>query len=684
MKLRPIASRAAFVLLALLLVATTQAAELQPSHQCLPDETVFVLRVPAGRKFVDVFREQTKLGSVLLSPQRFEGVVNLIREQAGEGLTQFTESLGKYNLKIEDFPKLFDNEVGFAVIVEPRRGRYPLAVGLGWAEPDGDLGQRLMAALAQSIDDEKDVAGGARRVDFDIDGQTVIHITTPMKGPAELPSFNVDGEDLDEEKIKAKLEEQRKKAADAKQIDIDEVHTFVTRLGNRLLIGTTFPQNESEVREELGDDPDKKIDLSALTGLEEAKGIFARFLKAHSSAPAGLMPRIMATPGLAAALPDGTPLVDVLFMPEPLLRLAKDAESPTPARIIKMLGLDKLGPGAVRIALDRGAMRAGLFVSAPEPRQGLLALLDQPTFQPDPPAWVPANALSFDQLSFDLGKAYKLLREVLISEGGDQAQTMINQVEQQIGAFLQTDVETILSSVGTNHYFVSFPDAAVDVKAALEDEEAEAATSRMGIVWQLKDEALWKRLMQLAGGFAALSEGMIEPAEEQGYIGLRINVEDAFTGGLFVGHGHMVLGLGEDVIEPLLSTVRNPPEGAASFRGGDLPRRAAALLPPEPSIYYQVANFDGYLKSLRESLGSLFEYSVSSRTMGTPTSITVGGGGGGGQDDGEKVDVELMKKLQALLPSEQELEGATGVSVSQLVPNQHGVTLRTAIEMPAP
>ena len=230
------------------IVATAQAADLQPSHQCLPDETVFVLRVPAGRKFVDVFREQTKLGSVLLSPQRFEGVVNLIREQAGEGLTQFTDSLAKYNLKIEDFPKLFDNEVGFAVIVEPRRGHYPLAVGLGWAEPEGDLGERLMAALAQSIDDEKDVAGGAKRVDFEIDGQNVIHITTPMKGPAILPTFDFDVENLDQDEIKAKLEEQRKKAADAKQIDIDEVHTFVTRVGNRLLIGTTFPQSESEVR----------------------------------------------------------------------------------------------------------------------------------------------------------------------------------------------------------------------------------------------------------------------------------------------------------------------------------------------------------------------------------------------------------------------------------------------------
>ncbi len=384
MKAKNVTTTLAILLLAMLLASRAQAADaLQPSHQCLPDETVFVLRVPEGQKFIDAFREQTRLGSVLLSPKRFEGIVNLIREQAGEGLTKFTDSLSKYNLKIDDFPKLFDKEVGFAVVVEPRRGRYPLAVGLGWAEPDADLGQRLMAALAQSIDAEKDLPDGARRVDIDIDGQQVIHLTTPMRGPAVLPHFDVDLNNLDEDGVKARLEEQRQKAADAKQISIDEVHTFFARVGDRILVGTTFPQSETEVRALLGDDPDKKIDLSAVTGLEEAKGVFARFLKAHSSAPGGLTPRVMATPGLAAALPDGVPLVDVMFVAAPLLKLADDAESPAPARVIKALGLDHIGPAALRVALDRGALRAGLFVSAPEPRPGLLALLDQPAFRPD-------------------------------------------------------------------------------------------------------------------------------------------------------------------------------------------------------------------------------------------------------------------------------------------------------------
>ena len=47
--------------------AATAAADVAPSHQCLPDETVVVVRVPQGLRFVEAFRNETKLGQVLLS-----------------------------------------------------------------------------------------------------------------------------------------------------------------------------------------------------------------------------------------------------------------------------------------------------------------------------------------------------------------------------------------------------------------------------------------------------------------------------------------------------------------------------------------------------------------------------------------------------------------------------------------
>jgi hypothetical protein len=664
-----------------LLPRVVPAAEaLQPSYQCLPEETVFVIRVPEGLKFVDAFRSQTKLGSVLLSPKRFEGIVNLIREQAAEGLTQFSESLAKYNLKIEDFPKLFDKEVGFALVLEPRHGKYPLVVGLTWAEPDSDLGQRLLAALAQAVDENKGEPGAVRRLDLDVDGQQVMQLTLPERGPATSPSLDVDElRDLDNDQIQAKLEEQRRKAAEGKQVEVDQTHIFLARVGDRLLMANTFGQSESEVRELLGDDPDKAIDLTSITGAEEAKGVFVRFLKAHSAPPSGLTPRIMSTPGLAAALPDGVTGLEVLFSIDPLLKLAADADNQATSRVLKTLGLDRVGPGAFRLALDRGAMRMGLFVAAPSPRQGLLTLLDQPTFLGDPPAWVPSNVLGFGQLSFDLGKAYTLLREVLVSEGGDQVQTVLDQVEQQIRSVTQNDVATLLSSVGQNHYFLSFP-STIEKVAAGKDVEISAPSSRQGIVWQLKDEAPWKRLIQMGAGFAALTDGAVTAAEEQGFTGLRLNVEDTFTGGIFVGHGFMVLGIGPDVLEPLMSALRNPPEGAAALRQGDLVSRAATLLPAEQCIYFHVTDFEKYLKTMRQTISSLFDLSNS---LGNVPQTLGGPGGAIEVAPGAKADdSKVAEKMKELLPTDEELEGTAGVSVGRLIINDHGLTYRGAMELP--
>ena len=277
--------------------------------------------------------------------------MSLIRELAADGLTQFTESLAKYNLKIEDFPKLFEKEIGVAVTLEPRRGKNPVAVALAWAEPEAELSGRILAAIQQGVKEDE---SGIRRVDFNLEGHEVMHVSMPVKGPATVETFEPNEfQGLDAEGVKERLAERRKKQADAKQVEIDQVHVFIARVGDRLLVACTFPQSEGDVRKLLADDPDKKIDFAAITGADEAKGVFARFVAAHSAPPSGLTPRVMSTRGLAAALPDGLPLVEVLFSPEPLLKLANEAESPAAARVLKALGIDRLGPGAVRSARSR-------------------------------------------------------------------------------------------------------------------------------------------------------------------------------------------------------------------------------------------------------------------------------------------------------------------------------------------
>ena len=200
----------------------------------------------------------------------------------------------------------------------------------------------------------------------------------------------------------------------------------------------------------------------------------------------------MSTPGLAAALPDGVPWSTCCLRPTPLLKLADDAKA-QPPRIIEDAGPRSIGSRSLRVCARSRRCVRGLFVSAPEPRPGLLALLDQPTFRPDAPAWVPASVLSFDQLSFDLGKAYKLISEVLIGEGGDQVNMLSVSSSSRLPPSRKTTSIHCCRRSAQNHYFVTFPPAAPAAAPSEDDEEEDAnvaAGNRLAIEGRRPLEAI--------------------------------------------------------------------------------------------------------------------------------------------------------------------------------------------------
>jgi hypothetical protein len=684
-----------FIVLAALLARGSLAADApRPSSQCLPDETVLSARIPNGRAFFDALRERTHLGATLLTEDRFNRVIKVVKEEGGKEWEEIVKELEKYQLKIEELPRLFDGELGFALVAQPRGERRPLFVGLSWAEPGGDLADRAFAAVQKAVDDQKQEEHAATRVDLDLAGHTVIHLTIPVTGldvdPAAfaLPGGKVPaGEDLEKW-----VEARRKAFENAKLVVVDQVHVLLTRIGNRMLMANTFPQSVAEVRTLLRD-KDKKIDLAAVSGAEEVRGVFARFLEAHAgSSSGGMMERVMATPGLAAALPAGVPLVEILADPQPLLKLLAGSD-PMVARVLASLAVDRLGPLALRSSLDAGALRTGFFASAAEPRAGLLAILDQPRLDPVPPAWVPASVISYSHLSCDLGKVYAQVRDLVISEFGDEAKRGFKTIEQQIESAAKSDVPTLLSSLGHQHAMVSFPPrpapaAAPPAGAGLVP--FAGPTSREGIVWQVKNEDVWKRLIQLGAGFAAVSGGAVKASEEQGFIGLRLNVEGVLEGGVFVGRGYLLLGIGPDVVEPLMATLRSPPQGEAALRSSPLVARAATLLPPESGILYDLTDYNRSIKSLRQSLLGLLETvlaQMSGEVLGVPAAVVPGANDQPVElDPAEKAELErtkaLLLKIKALLPTDDELEGVLGVGVGQAVVNQYGLQYRSAIELP--
>ncbi|HVX64619.1 MAG TPA: hypothetical protein VHC19_28625 [Pirellulales bacterium] len=659
------------------------ADERAPSWTLVPETTLLVARVPGGGDFLAALRRQTKLGSVVLTEARLRRAFELWREENKESWEEIAQGLGQHGLKLEDWPKLLEKEAGFALVAEPRGNRAPLFIGLTWLEPGEDLAERLVKAVQSVVEEISDEPGAPRRMDLELAGHEVMHLAVPIKAAEPLDAeslFSGDDDELSQEKVQELIKRHREKLRDRKQIDADRVHVLAARLGRRLLIANTFSQSSAEVLAK-DEEARRDIDWDKLTGIEEATGVFARFLAAHDGQAegAGRAAQLLAAPGLAGALPEGTVLAEAFGDLKPLLELAALHGDGKAAKSLATWGIDSLGALAVRIALDGNALRIGAFVSAPEPRAGALSLIDQTPLPPEPPEWVPTGILEFQQFSFDLGEVYARFKELSLTEEGERAVQTFNQMEQAVQGTLQTDLATLLSSVGRRHIAIEFPPKH---EPEPQDDEAKAAVAafsqRVGMVWQVKDEQVWNRVMQVIGQFAPAAGGAVEAAEEQGFKGFRLH-QGPLEIGLFFGRGYLVLGVGSEVTESLLSVLRTPPTGDASLRTSGLVERGRALLAPVPGLLYQISDAGLDVKSAKQGIERLIDLSLTQPKLpGSP----FGAAALAGEDSA--ASKALAARIKALLPSDSELEGVLGVSVTQASASPNGLLLQSAVELPAP
>lgn len=662
------------------LLTPAAAAELAPSWTLVPDSTVLIARADLS-KFLKALRRQTKFGAIVLSEERVSRGIELWKSENQTEWEATVKELGEVGLKPEDLAQLFAGECGFALTLEPRGERAPLLVGLTWLEPGEELAQRTIKAIQDALEKHADAPHPTQRVDLDLAGAQVMHLTIPIMHAENLdPNDFAPDDEGDEsqtpEALKKRREALMEKLKNRKTIEADRGHLFIARLGGRLLVANTFPQSSTEV---LAKDEEErsKIDWDKQTGAEEATGVFARFLEAHAGQGSGHAAELLNTPGIAAALPEGVPLLEIIGDPRPLLKLLVSQQEKI-GDTLKALGLDAVGPLAIRTVLDGTVLRGGVFISAPEPRAGVLTLLDQTPLTPAPPPWVPSSALEFQQFSFDLGAAFAKIKELMISMGGDRARQGFVQMETPVQNFLQTDLATLLSSLGHQHSVVSFTPKTDAAPAVAADEPTPAAIAqRTGVVWQVKDEPLWQRVMQTIGQFAPAAGGAVQAAEEQGFNGYRVQQGPAQMG-LFLGRGYLVLGIGDEVTESLLSVLRNPPEGNASMAASGLVERAAALLPPAPCLIYQLSDAGLSVKTTKRAIEQMIELPLAQRArLAQLPGANVPAGD-------TAAATAFAAKLKELLPSDEELEGVLGVSVGQTTVNEHGLSSQSAVELPAP
>jgi hypothetical protein len=111
------------------------------------------------------------------------------------------------------------------------------------------------------------------------------------------------------------------------------------------------------------------------------------------------------------------------------------------------LGLDGLKRIEFAWGFEGDALRTVLHAVAPAPRRGLLALLDQPTFDARSLPSLPAGLTGFTVLSVDLAKTYQLLLALSKTTNPRQAASA-DEIEGAIRQQFGFELKDVISSLG--------------------------------------------------------------------------------------------------------------------------------------------------------------------------------------------------------------------------------------------
>jgi hypothetical protein len=637
------------------------AADLRPSWECLPEQTAVMVRLPQPQEFVAALRTRTKFGATVLGGDRLERVWKLMVDKfgpdgGGDTFDGWKKDLEKYGLRPADLTAALAHDVGFGMVVVPRdAGRPPLQVMLVWLEPGDDAAGRMFAAVKQMLEERAGEGESApKRVDLEMAGHEVVWMQERVMG---LDVGGIAGDAEDDKEVGEQVAELQERIAKAARVQVGVSHSFVTRIGGRLLIGQTIPTSPVLAVRAAGDGP---RDWEAESGVEEAKGIFQRFLAAHAAAAAAPLAEVFAMPGVREALPEGLAAIDIMIDPRVFMTAfgGNGAEAEEGRRRLASVGLDAIGPVVWRQSLDGGRYHNGMFVSMPAPRRGLMRILDQDCDPSQPPSFVTSEATDLTQFSIDLGKAYQTVREVMVAAGGEEAGNMFTVAEMQAQGWLGLELPKVLSALGSRHWLIAYPSkiaAAVAAgRAAGNAGQQLNAANRGAIVWQVADEAPFLKILQQ---LAPMAGGTL--AEEQGFRGIRVPNGPA----VFLGMNHLVVGIGEESLEKTIAGIRNPPAGEASLRESDLMRRAATLLPLDPVRMFSV----GDATKTGGMLGNFREIAAAMEPDDVPEEYR-----------------ELFAGLKGLMPTAADMEGMFGASAATMRMTDAGIALRSVWEMPPP
>lgn len=626
------------------LIPAALFAQKQTGWNSLPEDTIAAVNVNFSKEVSDKIQNNTNLGRKIFSKEKFAQLKQVISNHASTNpdMAAGLAYLKAYGFGLDDMFGLLNNNMGMGVI-PGTAGSQKYFTLLFWA----DFNDELISKIYKFVDEK---AGEAKkRVDIELDGEKVIHLFAGK----------------------------------------DSAHVMITRIGDRLVVTISDFDKNSKYGEFSGDDVQaledafqKKnstgsLDIRPLqdefeegaesqpvSGTKAAasealgellKGTTARFLMAQKGDGGEFARRLLSKPGVANARPDGDMLI------EGYIDIAKAIElSGENTAELEMIGLNNLEGVALWSALDGNKAKTSVFISSPKPRKGVLTLLDQAVTDALPPVWVPENVMNYSHMSFDFNMLYKVVKQIATSQLGAEA---FNSQEQNANKgltdFIGSDVKGLLNSFGKKIYQVNF---GIEMQKNANASGLNALpVNKTAIVIEFNNDDIMKQVLEKAMVFS-LQDG-IERAKEHGFDGYRIKMP-AFQGSIFYGQNKIVISVGEETTEMILSALANPPKGADALINSKKFIEFIKSEKPEKSAVFTYGDASKMAPSV---------YSAMSQFITRDTILA---------DISNEREKAFANDLMDLLPSESDVEGIFGISFSNGLPLESGFIFKSSVELP--
>ena len=572
---------------------SSAAAPATPGWEALPAETVACIRMPNTQAFLDTFRANTIAGQRLLTAERFDQIVDLIKSENAGDWEEFEQGLAEYGFTTDDLLQMAQNNWGAAFIADPRGDdELPRMIMLGWADLDDADIDRIYAAIDKA--NEENPNENVRRTDLELEGVAVRQYSSAEMGMDREANWDTPEGfwEMTDEQQQAFWDEQQKINDAAEYTKIDETHVLMARVPGRMIVAVGVPQSKDKVRELIA--AGQEIDWEAATDAASVQGVFARYLAAQEGgAGDSFASNMLGQPDAAevVAAGGGEPLLEFYADGAQALQLIgigirtesgeEDAQQYEAA--MQSLGLDKLGVTAGSVYFADSALRTRMFVGMPN-RTALPATLDGPNLPAGPPAWVPAG-VSYFHLAYDLGKLYDVVIQTMQDLVGPEAMQQVQMGNMMVQGYAQADIRTILTSLGTRHAGMLLEGREVTFETEEYDYDTQETKTveqttyvRPGaLIWDLGDANVWTNVVTAAKNLVPSMGGPnsgLAVADEQGFTGLRFD-QGPMPGAMMLGQNKLVLSFGPDVTARTLSLINNPPAGENAMINSPLSVTAA-------------------------------------------------------------------------------------------------------------